>query len=114
MTGEAFGLRCLESLRHDSMYLLLVPVMYCLYGLLLRWPCTACPRLRRMSTLVYILHPAVIIAVRICARLPHMLPLMEHSLIHYLAVCTGSLAAAWLLTTLGNYFRQRRTHTPES
>lgn len=114
MTGEAFGLRCLESLRHDSMYLLLVPVMYCLYGLLLSCPCTACPRLRRISTLVYILHPAVIIAVRICARLPHMLPLMEHSLIHYLAVCTGSLAAAWLLTTLGNYCRQRRTHTPKS
>lgn len=114
MTGEAFLLRHLESLRHDSMYLLLVPVMYCLYGLLLRWPCPACPRLRRVSTLVYILHPAVIIAVRICARLPHMLPLMEHSLIHYLAVCTASLAAAWLLTTLPDYHRRHRADVPSS
>jgi len=100
MTGEAFLLRHLESLRHDSMYLLLVPVMYCLYGLLLSWNCPPCPRLRRISTLVYILHPAVIVAVRICARLPHLLPLMEHSLLHYLAVCLLSLAAAWLLTGL--------------
>lgn len=114
MTGEAFGLRYLESLRHDSMYLLLVPVMYCLYGLLLRWPCPACPRLRRMSTLVYILHPAVIVAVRLCARLPHMLPLMEHSLIHYLAVCAVSLAAAWLLTALADYCRRRRADMSES
>ncbi len=114
MTGEAFLLRHLESLRHDSMYLLLVPVMYCLYGLLLRWPCPACPRLRRISTLVYILHPAVIVAVRICARLPHMLPLMEHSLIHYLAVSMASLAAAWLLAALPDYHRKNRTGSPST
>lgn len=100
MSGEAFLLRYLESLRHDSMYLLLVPLMYCLYGLLLCANCPPCPRLRRLSTLIYILHPAVIVAVRICARLPHMLPLMEQSLLHYLAVCLLSLAAAWLLTGL--------------
>lgn len=103
MTGEAFLLRFLDSLRHDSMYLLLVPVMYCLYGLLLRISCPPCPRLRRMSTLVYILHPAVIVAVRLCARLPRLLPLMEQSLLHYLAVCLLSLAAAWLLTALRDY-----------
>ena len=114
MTGEAFLLRHLESLRHDSIYLLLIPVMYCLYGLLLRWPCPACPRLRRISTLVYILHPAVIVVVRICARLPHMLPLMEHSLIHYLAVSMVSLAAAWLLAVLQDYHRKNRAGTPDT
>ncbi len=110
MTGEAFLLRYLESLRHDSMYLLLVPVMYCLYGLLLRPGCPPCPRLRRISTLVYILHPAVIVAVRICARLPHLLPLMEQSLLHYLAVCLLSLAAAWLLSGL-KYMRPERLNS---
>ena len=108
MTGEAFLLRYLESLRHDSMYLLLVPVMYCLYGLLLRLSCPPCPRLRRISTLVYILHPAIIVAVRICARLPHLLPLMEQSLLHYLAVCLLSLAAAWLLSGLKDIRLERR------
>lgn len=106
MTGEAFLLRHLESLRHDSMYLLLAPVMYCLYGLLLRWDCPACPRLRRISTLVYVLHPAVIVAVRICARLPRLLPLTEQSLVHYLAVCLLSLAGAWLLTGLADFMNQ--------
>lgn len=108
MTGEAFLLRHLDSLRHDSMYLLLIPVMYCLYGLLLRANCPACPRLRRISALVYILHPAVIVAVRICARLPHLLPLMEQSLLHYLAVFLLSLAGAWLLTSLPE-IRQKRS-----
>jgi len=110
MSGEAFLLRYLESLRHDSMYLLLVPVMYCLYGLLLCSNCPPCPRLRRISTLIYILHPAVIVAVRIFARLPHMLPLMEQSLLHYAAVCLLSLAAAWLLTGLRDIKIKRGDH----
>lgn len=110
MSGEAFLLRYLESLRHDSMYLLLVPVMYCLYGLLLCSNCPPCPRLRRISTLIYILHPAVIVAVRIFARLPHMLPLMEQSLLHYAAVCLLSLAAAWLLTGLRDIKIKRSDH----
>ncbi len=106
MTGEAFLLRHLDSLRHDSMYLLLAPVMYCLYGLLLsaghsETPVLpSSPRLRRISMLVYILHPAVIVAVRICSRLPGLQPLTDQSLMHYLAVCLLSLAAAWLLTAL--------------
>lgn len=103
-------LRYLESLRHDSMYILLVPVMYCLYGLLLCSNCPPCPRLRRISTLIYILHPAVIVAVRIFARLPHMLPLMEQSLLHYAAVCLLSLAAAWLLTGLRDIKIKRGDH----
>lgn len=110
MSGESFLLRYLESLRHDSMYLLLVPVMYCLYGLLLCSNCPPCPRLRRISTLIYILHPAVIVAVRIFARLPHMLPLMEQSLLHYAAVCLLSLAAAWLLTGLRDIKIKRSDH----
>ncbi len=106
MTGEAFLLRYINSLRHDSMYLLLVPVMYCLYGLLLspgqsiNENCPPCPRLRRISTAVYVLHPAVIVAVRICSRLPGLQSLTDQSLIHYLAVCLLSLASAWLLTAL--------------
>ncbi|MDE6516583.1 MAG: membrane bound serine racemase VanT, partial [Acetatifactor sp.] len=82
-----------------------------LYGLLLRPNCPPCPRLRQISTLVYILHPAVIVAVRICARLPHLLPLMEQSLLHYLAVCLLSLAAAWLLSGLKDMLSERRNPT---
>ncbi|MCM1120200.1 MAG: acyltransferase [bacterium] len=117
LTGEAFGLRGLEAQRHDSMYLMLIPVMYCLYGLLLRWPCPASPRLRQVAMLIYILHPAFIVAVRLCARLPYLLPLKEQSLIHYLAVCVCSLAAAWLLTIPANWrgakSARRRNHGEE-
>lgn len=100
MTGEAFLLRSLDFLRHDSMYLLLVPLMGCLYGLLLCPQLPPVPRTRQISTLVYILHPAVIVAVRICARLPRLHLLVDQSLAHYLAVCLMSLAGAWLLTSL--------------
>lgn len=108
MTGEAFLLRSLDFQRHDSMYLLLLPLMGCLYGLLLCPQLPASPRMRRISTLVYIFHPAVIVAVRLCARLPHAQWLTEQSLAHYLAVCGMSLAAAWLLTALP---RHRKSET---
>lgn len=113
MTGEAFLLRSLDSLRHDSMYVLLVPVMYCLYGLLLRLQVPARPKLRRIATLFYILHPAVIIAVRICARLPYLRLLTEQSLVHFLAVCLLSLTAAWLLMSLTESLK-KQNRTPAS
>lgn len=98
MTGEAFTLRHFSWQRHDSMYLMLVPVMISLYCLLLSLPCSCGKtekRFRSVSLWVYILHPAFIIIVRGAAKVLHLTPLLvENSLIHYLivsalSVCTG-------------------------
>lgn len=91
MTAEAFLLRHFELQRHDSMYLFLVPTVFFLYLLLLSLPavpsCRACPELRTAALWIYILHPAVIVAVRGMAKVLHLTALLvDNSLLHYLTV----------------------------
>lgn len=103
MTAEAFWLRSLKLQRHDSMYVFLIPVMYFLYELLLaetgnrskrKWAYVA-----SISTWIYIIHPAVIVAVRMGAKITKMQILTQDSLVHYLAVlvCSFGIATAFVL-----------------
>lgn len=95
MTAEAFTLRRFELQRHDSMYLALIPVMICLYRVLLAWNRRPARVLRLLGAWIYILHPAMIVVVRGAARIVHLSgPLVENSLGHYLAVTVLSVAAA--------------------
>lgn len=99
MTAEAFTLRRFSWQRHDSMYIMLVPVMVSLYCFLLCHPKTcgkAEKRFRSVSLWVYILHPAFIIVVRGGAKILHLTPLLvDNSLAHYLAVSVLSVCAGF-------------------
>lgn len=96
MTGEAFVLRHLGLQRHDSMYLALVPVMICLYRVLLSWNRKPARVLRLLGAWIYLLHPAMIVVVRGAARVLGLSPLLvENSLGHYLAVTALSVMAAF-------------------
>lgn len=100
---EAFLVFRLGLARHDSMYLSLPAAMYVWYqGLLLAEG--SAPRWLRDGTLcVYVIHPLVIILVRGAAKYTGTAALLvENPMVHYLAVCAGSLAAAAL------YFRRRQ------
>ncbi|MBC5581752.1 alanine racemase [Anaerofilum sp. BX8] len=100
MTAEALALRQLELQRRDTMYLLLPAVMFFLFSLLARRRGAGRPGFRRLSMLVYLLHPLVIVAVRGLARpLGLWWLLVDCSPVHYLTVVCGSLllAAALLL-----------------
>ena len=95
MLGEALLARSQGWQRHDSMYVLLPFVMYFLFALLLRARGRVRLPLGSFSLLVYILHPAVIIAVRGAAMVLGLWDiLVENSLGHYAAVCLGSAAAS--------------------
>ena len=99
MTAERFVLRHFAVQRHDSMYLLLPACVFFLYRLLLLWPVRPPKSLRPAAMWVYILHPAVIVAVRGSAKLTGQTGLLvENRLVHYLLVCLLSVAAAGLLT----------------
>lgn len=101
MTGEAFTLHYLEWQRHDSMYLALIPTMAFLYQLLLLWQVNASVKLRTMGTWVYILHPAMIVVVRMAAKvLDARALLVDQSLVHYLAVTLLSFMVAFMLSHL--------------
>lgn len=99
MTAEAFLLRDHGFMRHDSMYLTLPALCACLFAGLWQIPMDPRPRLRAVSAWVYVLHPAVIVAVRALAKRTGLTGiLVEDALVHYFAVCALSLLAGGLLS----------------
>lgn len=119
MTGEAFLLRHFELQRHDSMYVALLPTMLFLYCWLLGVRKRSCRYFRLMSTWIYVLHPAFIVVVRGIAKpLKLTEPLVENSLVHYLAVALLSLLAAFLLAflqgKLARYLSVSKKHSQNS
>lgn len=88
MFGEAFILHYLNLQRHDSMYVFLLPSVYFLFNILLYIKGKSHKELRRISLIIYIIHPFMIVAVRLFSKLVHMQDLLiENSLIHYIVVC---------------------------
>lgn len=111
MLGEGYLTFTLKWQRHNSMCLFLIPCMYFLFQLLLCLPGPNSPFLRRITLLIYLLHPLVIILIRGFAKVTHLSAyLVENSLFHYLAVCAGSFAIAFCLTFIQNkIFSKQRT-----
>lgn len=101
MFTEALTLHYFDIPRHDSMYVFLLPVVYYLFDILLHIKGTSRKELRRISLIIYIIHPLMIVGVRLFARFVHMQRiLIENSLIHYLVVCFSSVALAVIITVL--------------
>lgn len=101
MTGEGFLLRGLEWQRHDSMYLALPLCMAFLFSLLLGFNSGEDRRARRLSLLVYLLHPWMIVLVRGGAKALKLTGLLvDNSLGHFFAVLAFTFAAALLLDAL--------------
>lgn len=92
MLTEALILRCLDWQRHDSMYLFLIPTIYCLFSILLCFKGKRSKILRTVSLIVYIIHPFVIVLIRLFAKVIHLESLLvENSFIHYILVCVVSV-----------------------
>ncbi len=109
MTVEGFTLRFFGLQRHDSMYVMLAPCMYFLYRWIMVWQIRQRRELRTVSAWFYVLHPAVIVVVRGAAGVLGLTGvLVENSLVHYLAVCVGSLAASVVLLWMGRAFSRKR------
>ena len=98
------------GVRHDSMYVALIPLMFFLFALLLSVPGTARGAMARdVSLLIYLLHPAVILAVRLGAELLGLESLLiERSMIHFLAVSALSFGGSAVLWLLWRRFLPRR------
>jgi len=101
MLAEGFTLQHFEYPRHDSMYIMLLPCMFFLFQLTLSFKEKASPFLRDTSSWLYIMHPLCIIGVRGVAKATGLTDLLIYnSMIHYLAVCSLSLATAVIITKL--------------
>lgn len=98
MTAEGFLLRSLGWQRHDSMYLSLPLCMVFLFSLLLGQNAGEDKRARRVSLLLYLLHPWSIVLVRGGAKLVKLESLLvDNSVVHFFAVLALTLGTALAL-----------------
>ncbi len=117
MTAEAMTLHFFGVPRHDSMYVFLPLCMYFLFACLRHFRGKRFLWMRTASLLIYILHPLVILAVRGAAKLFSLQGLLvENSLVHFLAVCAGTLLFSIPVSVLWEKRRLRtgRRRTVES
>lgn len=109
MLGEALTLHHFDLQRHDSMYVLLLPSVYCLFNILLHFRGKRRTGLRTISLITYIIHPFMIVVIRLFARLLHLQSLLvENSFIHYIAVCFTSVVFGLVLTVLWDKYKPRK------
>lgn len=93
---EGILLHLFELQRHDSMYLMLIPTMFFGYQWLLLFPQSSQKINRRIPMLVYFLHPAMIVFVRMVAKIISLQSLLvENSVIFFLLVAASSFFIAW-------------------
>lgn len=101
ITAEGLLLHTLGAQRHDSMYLALPFCMLFLFTLLQSANQGRDLSARRLSLLVYLLHPWSIVAVRGGAELLHLESLLIHNSVgHFCAVVVVTLCAALVLDRL--------------
>lgn len=104
MFAEALKLHELGWQRHDSMYIFLLPCMYFLFRAILteERPVSKKPRgksmawLRTFSLVIYIIHPMMIVLVRLVAKFLGLWDiLVGNSIVHYFVVCLASVVTAF-------------------
>lgn len=113
MTAEAFTLRYFSLQRHDSMYLMLIPTMFFGYQILSGYVSggRSFKIFGPAAAVVYIIHPAVIVAVRGLAKGSGIMALVQNSLLHYLCVASLSVCIAFLAVYLFGKMRGQRNRT---
>ena len=108
MLAEGLLLHHLALQRHDSMYLILIPCMFFLFQSLLYGEGKSLRILRDLSMLIYLVHPAMIVAVRGLAKIAGLQALfIDNSLVHFLAVALFSTAVSLVLAMLLEILRKR-------
>jgi serine/alanine racemase len=89
---EGLLLHQLGLQRHDSMYVMLIPTMYFLFSLLCSWTGRKSLSLRTLPLLLYIIHPMVIVIVRMAAKILKLQSIfVENSVLHYVTVSVCSI-----------------------
>ena len=94
MIIEGLILRQFDLQRHDSMYIMLIPLMFVLFNLIVQKQDKTAnnKKLRELSTTIYIMHPLFIIVVRGIAKIVDLQDLMiDNSVIHYLLVVISTI-----------------------
>lgn len=114
MFGEALLLHKNLIQRHDSMYLMLIPSMYFLFRALTFWRGRRIFLLRTSALISYIIHPMIIVVVRILARILNMQTLLvENNFVLFLLVSVFSTVFS-IITTVIFYHIKSKSNEPFS
>ncbi len=97
MSIEAVVVHMMDAPRHDAMYLFLPLVTYFLFLLLMRYKGRRYPRLKTLSLYIYILHPLVIIGVRMFAKLLHIQSFLNQQFIQFIIVCFLTISLSFVI-----------------
>lgn len=109
MIAEGLYLHKWRLQRHDSMYATLPLVMVFLFACMMKWNCKGGKQLNRMAMLVYIIHPAMIVVVRLAGKLTGSTAYVtDQSLIHFMLVAILSFAAAWGMLILQGKIKEAK------
>lgn len=91
MIVEGLLLHKYQLQRHDSMYILLIPTMYFLFHVLIQLKGKGSLVLRELSMLVYLIHPFMIVVVRVAGKILKVEELfINNNMIHFILVSIGS------------------------
>ena len=77
--------------KHDSMYIMLIPVMIFLFSLILNTSNSNNKKLRNLSTIIYIIHPLIIVLVRLLSKAFSLEIMITNSLVHFILVTILSI-----------------------
>ena len=101
MILEGIMLSSIKFQRHDSMYIMLLPSMFFLFNIILHYNWKERPMLRKITTVIYIIHPFVIILVRGMAKLLNLQELLiNNSIVHFIVVLMISIIASLICVIL--------------
>lgn len=107
MLAEGFVTYYFEWQKHNSMYFLLIPVMFFLFELLVLQQGKEIEIARDLSMYIYILHPLCIVLVRgIAGALKMTKLLVEQSLIHYFVVVIASILLSLAVVECKTIYRK--------
>ena len=113
MFSEAVVLHNLDLQRHDSMYIFLPIATFYLLNYLLHFKGKQIKFLRTSSLMIYIIHPMMIVAVRLFSKLSDLQTLLvENSILHYLSVCAVSTVFSVALAFLWEKYQLKNKKSP--
>lgn len=109
MAGEGMLLHRIGFMRHDCMYLFLLPCVYFLFRILLSWRGRRRMGARTAALVIYLIHPMMIVGIRLCAKMTGWQKLLvDNSLTHFLAVSIASVLFSVLFTLLLKKRKRKR------
>lgn len=110
MLLEGLIIKYFNLSKHDSMYILLIPLVYYIFKILLSYNNGKNRKIRSITTILYITHPFFIVIIRLIGKILNLTNIIvKNSLIHYLLVSIITLIFSYTLIKLHEIYKQKKS-----